>query len=795
MKVILKSSYTKSLQHALNNIEYISTKDEILIDKNACTSNQRSYIEALEEKFDENELEDLENRDLFYDNPTKKNASAYLSELEDAFTSTKTDAMTSLNYISERKGSNGLFNKRGNCSLLEAKQMFLEHSNNHNEALFYNKIIAIKGEDAKRVDFEDIESFQNLVNNMMPVFANKMGIELKNLQWFAAVHDHKNPHVHISMFDTTNRAYLKKNDLNYFRKIIAKEIYKDEMQQKANDFYIKRDNLVDKFKTLDNFKFDKKDISLLKSASNMIFISSGKKQYEYLSKETKEIVNKVIKNCIFKDELNKKMFFDATKASKNYTSYYSKDDYFSKSIFNPGKFDKKIIQNSVIKSLIENYDVIDKIYNSKPFVYYRSKGEVINTLKSSRTDLTKKIMEDFSKKVSFDDISLEEKGLIFRFCYAKGLRESFLEKKLEEKELNISDKDLDIFKKYSSFLNEKVFHEVISDADYVRINNIFGYETRELKKNAIEEIFDKFSKELAVEVSELGSINDFFDKNIFKYDDLGDIHKNMINNVVIDFFKNNSAANLLLNEYLVKKCKMMYLNQEENDDLIPKYDDFESKHLDQLKSDFFEGKEIKKIHQFIYSSLSTAKKDINEIFINKQHKELNKWSEIFLKSKAIDFSKKLYSDIPSKYDIICKVKTIAKALTISDNNMGSGDIKKTLEYLLKNDSNTKVYFTDEIIGKAIDKLATEKIIAETKDNPFLLSKKEIEFLSLASDHEINTTLDSSDFNNSSSNALNITIGVMRILRSLTHEEKPNNQQGRQKNKNKYLDDDKDLISR
>lgn len=101
-------------------------------------------------------------------------------------------------YAHERPRSHGLFGA-GNeeINMLDVQKELQEH-----KGMVWRIIVSLHGDDAKRLDMEDRESWEEVIKQQLPRAAADMGISETNLNWVAAFHaEVGHPHAHIVLWE------------------------------------------------------------------------------------------------------------------------------------------------------------------------------------------------------------------------------------------------------------------------------------------------------------------------------------------------------------------------------------------------------------------------------------------------------------------------------------------------------------------------------------------------------------------------------------------------------------------
>lgn len=208
-----------------------------------------------------------------------------------------------LGYIGERQGSNGLFSDEGEKINLSAISREIDgHPGN-----VWGFIISLKREDAERLGYNSAEQWMNLLRSHRNDIAKEMHILPSNLRWYAAYHNKEtNPHVHVMVWSKEpQEPYLSREGIHNLKHTFATDIFRQELTSIYKKQTEVRDDLKEQFR-----KRIKELVAEIKNgdhavspelAMKMQLLSEklqkhkGKKVYGYLDKNTKAIVNEIVK--------------------------------------------------------------------------------------------------------------------------------------------------------------------------------------------------------------------------------------------------------------------------------------------------------------------------------------------------------------------------------------------------------------------------------------------------------------------------------------------------------------------
>ena len=208
-----------------------------------------------------------------------------------------------LGYIGERQGSNGLFSDEGEKINLSAVSREIdEHPGN-----VWGMIISLKREDAERLGYNSVEQWINLLRSRRNDIAKEMHILPSNLRWYAAYHNKEtNPHVHIMVWSKEPREpFLSREGIHNLKQTFASDIFRQELTSIYKKQTEVRDDLKGEYKsTIAKVVAEIKNgdhavppelVMKMQLLSEKLQKHKGKKVYGYLPKDTKTLVNEIVK--------------------------------------------------------------------------------------------------------------------------------------------------------------------------------------------------------------------------------------------------------------------------------------------------------------------------------------------------------------------------------------------------------------------------------------------------------------------------------------------------------------------
>ena len=345
-------------------MNYIATREgvELLADgaSHPVTAKQKELIAEV--------LKDLpETKSLFeYENylaePTMQSASSFLSSASENNRSRMQEKNSIyLRYIAtrpgvEKKGEHGLFGDADGMDLQKMMDEVQEYKGN-----VWMHIFSLKRENAARLGFDNAAAWQNLLRTHRNEIASAMRIAPDDFRWCAAFHnagDH--PHIHMMAWSAKEgRGYLNQQGIEQIKSTLTNDIFKQEMFHLYEEKNEVRDRLVEEAReaiwalgnTLEEgIYIDPALGQKLRAISEKVAQTKGKKQYGYLPKVTRKMVDEIV------DELAKVPEVGACydrwwKLYEEVCSYYS--DNLPEQLPLSQQKEFRSIRNAVVKEAVQ----------------------------------------------------------------------------------------------------------------------------------------------------------------------------------------------------------------------------------------------------------------------------------------------------------------------------------------------------------------------------------------------------------------------------------------------------------
>lgn len=294
--------------------EYIATREGVeKIDESRkftpATDKQRKLIQKIISDFPDSRSS-LEYEDYLKDK-TIGTASEFITRALEENADEMMHTTTYADYIAtrprvERIGSHGLFTDDGVAvDLQKVSDELNAHTGN-----VWTAIVSLRREDAERLGYDNGSRWRDMLRSQTQTLSENLKIPMSNLRWFVAFHNESyHPHVHMIVYSTDpTEGYLSEKGLMALRSSFAKDIfaqdllceYKKQTEHRDALKVQSREVLAELIAKINGGTYDDPQVEdLLQTLAKRLAVTNGKKQYGYLRKDIKEIINSIV------DELSK----------------------------------------------------------------------------------------------------------------------------------------------------------------------------------------------------------------------------------------------------------------------------------------------------------------------------------------------------------------------------------------------------------------------------------------------------------------------------------------------------------
>ena len=306
-RLIQKTGFI-SRKSASGYMKYIATREgvEVLTGKGPATEKQKEMLSKLLKDFPD--MRDSFEYEDYKQAPTLHTASAFISAALDSHMQNLQSENGYLRYIAtrpgaEKHGAHGLFGREDNANLTAAMHDLTSHDGN-----VWTIIYSLHREDAERLGYNNAAAWRKLLISQQNKFAEAFHVPSDSLHWNAAYHDaDTHPHIHMMIW-TDQETVLKRDAVVKLRSAMTNSIFQAELE----NLYIRKDaaykdvteaarevmrELVDRMESVSDPPATIQQ-KLLELAQELRTVG-GKKQYGYLKKPLKDMVDSIV------DELEK----------------------------------------------------------------------------------------------------------------------------------------------------------------------------------------------------------------------------------------------------------------------------------------------------------------------------------------------------------------------------------------------------------------------------------------------------------------------------------------------------------
>ena len=284
-------------------MKYIATREgvEVLTGKGPTTEKQKELVSKLLKDFPD--MRDSFEYEDYKQAPTLHTASALISAALDSHMQNLQSENGYLRYIAtrpgaEKHGAHGLFGRQENTNLTAAMHDLTAHDGN-----VWTIIYSLHREDAERLGYNNAAAWRKLLVSQQNKFAEAFHVPSDSLHWYAAYHDaDTHPHIHMMVW-TEQETVLKRDAVVKLRSAMTNSIFQAELE----NLYIRKDaaykdvteaarvvmhDLVDRMESVSDPPASIQE-KLLELALELRTVS-GKKQYAYLKKPLKDMVDSIV---------------------------------------------------------------------------------------------------------------------------------------------------------------------------------------------------------------------------------------------------------------------------------------------------------------------------------------------------------------------------------------------------------------------------------------------------------------------------------------------------------------------
>ena len=251
---------------------------------------------------------------------TRASASEFISAVIESYPELLNEK-TYLDYIATRPraeridGAHGLFSDEGPTIDIQKEADAVRAFQGN----VFTVIVSVKREDAERLGYNTAERWRDLARSKIDLIAKEHNIPLGSLKWYGAFHNESHhPHMHLMLYSTSQekRGYIDKNGIDRLRHLFGTEIFRYELAEIYGLQTERRNALnsesIDEFNELcmmveQGLCTNPKIVQMVTDLSDRLKTVKGKKQYGYLPKSVKAIVDGIVDE-LEEDERIKRLY-------------------------------------------------------------------------------------------------------------------------------------------------------------------------------------------------------------------------------------------------------------------------------------------------------------------------------------------------------------------------------------------------------------------------------------------------------------------------------------------------------
>ena len=244
----------------------------------------------------------------------KQNVQSYIDKLH-------------VDYIATRKGvdksanTHGLFGNilgTDNVEILELEDIkkYIQGKSNENIDIF-KTVISLREEDAMQYGFLNQKAWKNLLQERTFEIARAFKIPINDMEWIAAFHAKKGqPHCHLVVWNKNQDLSVKRKPYIFYndmRKVIAKGVYKEELEAEYNVKDISKKELG---------KLSQKEFEKLKENMKELYNNKELVIRAIETEKTENIINETLDNM----KIGQKLYIANKTDPDNYTEILKRDE-------------------------------------------------------------------------------------------------------------------------------------------------------------------------------------------------------------------------------------------------------------------------------------------------------------------------------------------------------------------------------------------------------------------------------------------------------------------------------------
>ena len=268
----------------------------------------------------------------------------------------------------EKLGSHGLFSFDDEKIDLDS---VADEVSNH-DGLVWTHVVSLKREDAERLGYNNANTWKSLLQRNIFDIAQAHKIKPSNLKMYAAFHDTTHhPHIHLLVYSQdVKEGYLTNKGIENLRSRFGNDIFRNEQFKLFQEETHQRDEVKSLLRQMledkgYHFNSTPELQNMFVELSEKLSSIEGKKQYGYLPKDIKSLVDEILVE-LFKDDKLSEMYEKWNDINREKLSlYYDAKKKPDIPIEDNKEF--RSLKNMIIKFAKEYGEAEHKEYVSKNF--------------------------------------------------------------------------------------------------------------------------------------------------------------------------------------------------------------------------------------------------------------------------------------------------------------------------------------------------------------------------------------------------------------------------------------------
>ena len=299
-----------------------------------------------------------------------------------------------------KMGEHGLFGQEDYVDLKKASDEIYNH-----KGIVWQQVISLRETDAKRLGYDTPEAWRNLVRSKQFEIADYHKIPAENLKWYGAFHKADGHyHMHLIIFNKEpGGEFLSARNYERYKDMYVKTMFRDELKQLYDERQSLRDKIVEEvIESLDEFDADIGEApDGFAHAFNELKFSldgyTGKKNYQFISREQKEKVDAVVK-VVCQDNNLQELYEKWCQVQLTLLKYYHKEPKECFDSLEKNLNLQRRLENVVLRAALKDNTQND-LYTNKVDATPAYEGIVFNICKMFEQSIEKDIEEGFTKSI------------------------------------------------------------------------------------------------------------------------------------------------------------------------------------------------------------------------------------------------------------------------------------------------------------------------------------------------------------------------------------------------------------